>query len=362
MTSASDRRRIYVDQTHLRGHVTGIERVAMELVSSQTLAPHEVREIRSSGLASLVAWQQVGLPALGLADRSALFVFPGFPPGPLSVLLGERCITYVYDTFLITRPQELNWKSRVYMAPSFRFAARFGQRFLVISRTTGAALRAFCRDDALVALLRPPVRDVFGLADMSGPAVHRPGDPLRLLAVGTIEPRKDYPAAIAIVAALNAAGMPAELHVVGRTGWGQHAFLADPPPFLTLHGYLDDAGLKALAGRCHLLISTSRAEGLGLPLLELQHGGMPVVAPEGEVFAEVLGSSGLFIAPDDPGKAAATLIEAVRTGRLGELAARARPNVARWNALAGADAERFRAFLVRGVEAYADDPEAVVGP
>ncbi|WP_375410278.1 glycosyltransferase [uncultured Methylobacterium sp.] len=355
-------RRIYVDQTHLRGHVTGIERVATYLLSSQALAPHEVREIRSTSLASLIAWQQIGLPALGLADRSALFVFPGFPPGPLSMALGTRCITYVHDTFLITRSQELNWRSRLYMAPSFAFAARLGRRFLVNSRTTGLALRAFCRRDALVALMRPRVRDVFGLAELPGPATHRLGEPLRLLAIGTIEPRKDYPAMIAIAAALHAAGIAVELHLVGRTGWGRHAFLADPPPFLTVHGYLDDGGLRALVARCHLLMSTSRAEGLGLPLLEAQHGGLPVVAPEGEVFSEVLGASGMFITPSDPEKAAATLIQGLRDGRIRAMAEQARPNVERWNVLAARDAERFRAFLDIGDDAYADDLDGIVAP
>lgn len=355
-------RRLYVDQTCLRGHVTGIERVTLELVSSRALAPSEVRRISSRSLPAMVAWQHLGLPALGLFDRSALLLFPGFPPGPLCVALGERCITYVHDTFLIDRPQDLSWKSRLYMAPSFRFAAAFGRRFLVNSRATGRALRKVCRDDALVALLRPPVRDVFHLGDLSGPAQYRPGESLRLLAIGTIEPRKDYGASIAITAALNAAGIPAELHVVGRVGWGDHRFLAAPPPFLHLHGYVDDAGLKALAAGCHLLLSTSRAEGLGLPLLEVQHGGLPVAAPVGDVFSEVLGESGLFVTPDDPAAAAKTLLDGLRSGRVGEMAAQSRPNVARWNALARADADRFRAFLADGAEAYAQAPDGIVAP
>lgn len=355
-------RRIFVDQTHLRGHVTGIERVAMELVSSQLLAPHEVHEITSTGLPSLVAWQHVGLPALGLVDRSALFLFPGFPPGPLSVALGERCITYVHDTFLLTRPQDLNWKSRYYMAPSFALAARFGRRFLVNSRTTGRALRAFCRRDALVLLLRPTVRDVFGLRDMPGPAEYNPGKPLRVLAIGTIEPRKDYASAIAVVAAINAAGVPAELHIVGRNGWGSHGFLDDVPPFLKVHGYLEEAALKALAARSHLLLSTSHDEGLGLPLLEVQHGGMPVVAPVGEVFSEVLGASALFISPEAPRMAAAAVIEALRQGRLRDMGMQARANVDRWNALAAGDADRFRAFIGEGIDAYRDDPDGIVSP
>ncbi len=47
--------------------------------------------------------------------------------------------------------------------------------------------------------------------------------------------------------ALIRAGIPAELHLVGRVGWGRHAFLEAPPPFLHRHGYLTDAELRANA-------------------------------------------------------------------------------------------------------------------
>lgn len=355
-------RRVHVDHTHIRGHVTGIERVALDLFAPEKLAPHEVRPVRSRSLAGMIASQQLGLPARGLADRSGVVVFPGFPPGPLALALGERCIAYIHDTFLLTRRDELNWRARAYMAPCFALAMRFGMRFLVNSRTTGEALRAFCRHDALVALLRPPVRDVFGLASLPGPACYVEGEPLRLLAIGTIEPRKDYPASIALAAALIAAGVPAELHIVGRRGWGRHDFLDAPPPFLHWHGYVDDAGLRALAARCHVLLSTSKAEGLGLPLLEVQHGGMPVAAPEGDVFAEVLGCSGLLLPPGAPQVAAAALLAFARDGRLSAAPAAARANVVRWTRLAEADAARLRAFLSDGPAAYADSPEALVAP
>lgn len=352
-------RPIYLDQTHLRGHVTGIERVTLDLFAPETLAPHAVRTITSGSLPGMIAAQHLALPLKTLRDRDALFLFPGFPPSPLCALAAERCLLYVHDTFLLTRPEDLSLRSRLYMSPSFALALRWCPNLFVNSRTTGEAVRAVCASRARVALLRPPVRDAFGLGNLPGPAPYRPGDTLRLLAIGTIEPRKNYPAALALTAALIRAGVSAELHLVGRVGWGRHAFLDDPPPFLHRHGYLSDAGLRSLVASSHVLLSTSKAEGLGLPLLEVQHGGLPVVAPDDAVFREVLGSSGLLIPPEAPDAAAQALITWLSGDGLGRAVEASRANVARWNAAAAEDGARFRRFLAGYATAY-DAADSVV--
>lgn len=348
-------RRIYIDRTHMRGHVTGIERITLDLFAPERLAPHEVRGVTSrAGMPGLIAQQHLGLPLRALADRDALFLFPGFPPAPLCAVAADRCLLYIHDTFLLTRPEDLSLRSRLYLSPSFALAMRWARHLFVNSRTTGEAVRAHCGPDARVALLRPAVRDVFGLGTLPGPAAYEPDAPLRLLAIGTIEPRKDYPAALALVEALNRAGMPAELHIAGRVAWGSHPFVDAPPSCLHLHGYVSDEELRRLAGACHLLLSTSKAEGLGLPLLEVQHGGMPVVAPDGPVFGEVLGRSGHLIRPEAPEESAAALVAWIGSGGLAQAAIESRRNVARWNALAAGDAARFGRFLAGDADAYAE--------
>lgn len=347
------RQRIYIDRTHLRGRVTGIERVTMDLFSPDALAPHELRSVKSRSIAGMIGRQQFGLPLMALRDPEALFLFPGFPPGPLLAPAADRCLLYIHDTFLLSRPEDLSLRSRLYLSPAFALAMRWGRNLFVNSRTTGEDLRRYCSPKAGVFLLRPPVRDVFNLAKRVGPGPRRPSDPLRLLAVGTVEPRKNYGASLAVVEALNSIGVPAELHIVGRAGWGKHAFLDAPPPYLHMHGYLPDSDLLALANTCHALLSTSKAEGLGLPLLEVQHGGIPVIAPDAPVFREVLGQSGLFIRPDDPERGARAIAAWVGTEKFNHGAQAARDNVGRWNALASRDASRLLALLDGDPRAYA---------
>ncbi|XYD07549.1 hypothetical protein R1A27_20880 [Methylobacterium sp. NMS12] len=154
--SAPARRRIYLDQTHLRAHVTGIERVTLDLFAPDRLAPHAVRPVTAGSLPGMIAAQQLGLPARALTDRDALFLFPGFPPGPLCAVAASRCLLYVHDTFLLTRKEDLSLRSRLYMSPSFALALRWCPNLFVNSRTTGADVRALCAKRARVALLRPP--------------------------------------------------------------------------------------------------------------------------------------------------------------------------------------------------------------
>ncbi len=344
---------LIIDHTHLGRSVTGVERIAIELFDPAHFVPHHAEPVTSKNLVEMVLKQQVSFLAKGLKDRSSVALFPGFPPSPLSCLLGRRCIPYIHDTFPLTRREDMNWKGRLYTAPTFRWALRSLDQFFVNSLTTGADLRRFCRPEALIAPFRAEVRNVFGLEALRPPDGPGGPRPLRLVALGTIEPRKNHAACVAVAAALNALGWPTELHLVGRLGWGRHAFVDHPPPFLTLHGYLDPEAARAVIASADALISMSHAEGLGLPLLEVQHGGVPVIAPDDLVFREVLGESALLVRRDDPAAAAAAIAAVFsRPGEAGRRWAAALDNVTRWNTLARNDARLFRAFLTQGRAVY----------
>lgn len=335
---------ILVDHTHLGRTVTGLERITLELFSAEALAPLPVEPVTASGTLGLILAQQLLLPARLLADRRAVLLAPGFPPSIPASLFGARVVPYIHDCFLLTRPQDLSRKAALYMAPAFRRAVARLPWFLVNSRTTASELAAFARPDAEITLYRPEVRDVFGIGAeaaaraASARRVER-GGPLRLIALGTVEPRKNLLAAAAIVEILRSRhGWDAVLDVVGRPGWGGEAERLEGRPGVVLHGYRDREGVRDLLARAHAFISTSHDEGLGLPLLEAQYAGLPVIAPDKPVFREVLDRSGEFVDPADPVAAAAVVDRLVtRPGVFLTAAADAMANVERWNAAARGD-------------------------
>jgi glycosyltransferase involved in cell wall biosynthesis len=330
---------VYVDHTHLGRTVTGLERITLELFSPSALAPLDAVPVTARGTAAMVLTQTFGLPARLARSPSSILLCPGFPPSPLLLPFGSRVIPYIHDVFLLSRRRDLNRRARLYMAEPFRLAVTRLPWFLANSEDTRRKLAALCRPDASITLYRPHVRNVFGLrADARGGRAERPAH-LRLATLGTVEPRKNFPAAARIVAALADHGFGrATLDIIGRKGWGDDWDLLAADPDVTLHGYRTTADAAAVIDAADAFICTSHEEGLGLPLLEAQYAGLPVIAPDQPVFREVLGASGLYIDPADPRSAAQAIASSLRQADWRHThATRAKQNLHRWNAVARAD-------------------------
>src|SRR5258708_10142129 len=327
---------IYVDHTHLGRHVTGLERITLELFSPAALAPLDIEPITARGTRQMVTTQTFGLP-MRLAASPSILLCPGFPPSPLLRPFGSPVLPYIHDIFLLSRPADLNRRARLYMAASFKLALQRYPRFLANSGDTRRKLAAHCRPDAAITLYRPPVRNVFDLE--STERAERDTRPLRLVALGTVEPRKNFIAAARITSALHAQGFPgATLDIIGRRGWGDDWRILEAFPGVTLHGYQPSGRVKQLLHDADVFICTSHDEGLGLPLLEAQYGGLPIIAPDAAIFREVLDASGIFVDPADPAAAAAK-IAAMLSHRQwrSHYVALAAHNLLRWNGLAAAD-------------------------
>lgn len=334
--------RVYIDHTHLWRHVTGLERITQQLFSREALAPLDTVPVNAGTMSEMLLTQTFGLPARLAGSPSSLLLCPGFPPSPLLQLFPERVIPYIHDVFLLSRRSDLNWRAKVYSAWPFGLAVRRLSRFLVNSADTATKLAQFCRDDAEITIYRPGIQNNFSLS--VGARAARPARPagLRLVALGTVEPRKNLTAAAAIVAALRHQGFnETTLEVIGRRGWGDDWAALAEMPGVVLHGYQPEGEAAAILDRADVLICTSHEEGLGLPLLEAQYAGLPIVAPDQPVFREVLDRSGIFIDIGNP-RAAAEAIAAL-TGIANWRSAYvdfAATNLRRWNDLAASDRSR----------------------
>jgi glycosyltransferase involved in cell wall biosynthesis len=152
------------------------------------------------------------------------------------------------------------------------------------------AISEFTRAELLELLEVPPERIRVipnGLAPVFR-AEGRRAEGDYVLAVGTLEPRKNLATA---VAAAQLAGV--ELRVAGATGWGG----VDVPGWV---GEPTDDELAALYRGARCLVFPSLYEGFGLPVLEAMACGTPVVTSDSGAMAEVAGGAGVLVDPLSP--------------------------------------------------------------
>jgi glycosyltransferase involved in cell wall biosynthesis len=159
-----------------------------------------------------------------------------------------------------------------------------------------------------------------------------------LLAVGTLEPRKNLPRLLAAFGEL-AGELPSHrLVVAGPVGWGPALRPGGDPARVRLAGPVADATLHALYEAADGLAYPSLYEGFGLPVLEAMAHGTPVLTSDRSSLPEVAGDAALLVDPLDVG--------AIAKGRARLAAAgRARAAGFTWRATAAATWAAYREAL-----------------
>jgi glycosyltransferase involved in cell wall biosynthesis len=137
-----------------------------------------------------------------------------------------------------------------------------------------------------------------------------------VLALGTIEPRKNLPVLVDAFDAVAADDPDVTLLVVGQDGWGTEAFTAACSRAAHRNrirrlGYVDDVTRADLLAGAAVLAYPSRYEGFGFPPLEAMVAGVPVVASTAGAVPEVAGDAALLVDPDDTDRLAAALLRAL---------------------------------------------------
>ncbi|CAN5346637.1 hypothetical protein BH09ACT5_BH09ACT5_20350 [soil metagenome] len=239
-----------------------------------------------------------------------------------------------------------------------RFPQTFSRRFVAWYSVMNRVLSRRARHLATVSeFSRGELADVLGVdrfAVAGNGHEHLVGlgsEPLRrepyVLCVGNLTPNKNL---VPVVAELAAAGI--RVVVVGAGGassvYARQAGLDIPG--VELAGRVDDDELAALLRGATALVFPSLYEGFGLPIVEAQALGCPVIASTSASIPEVAGDGALYFDATRPAEAVA-LVRSLDDDTRSALVERGRENVARftWGATAGAllaqvDAERVGAL------------------
>ncbi len=229
-------------------------------------------------------------------------------PGQGIPLLYEgSSILTIHDLSPLLFPQQKDWGSRMIWNCLVPIMARKAQHIITVSDNTK-------RD--VIHLLGIPEERITRIYEAADPVYFPETNPERIqkflhdkalepgfiLAVGTLEPRKQYPFLFQAFARWIEKSHPeATLVIVGKEGW-----LYDDiyKTFESLHlqrnirfeGYVQDLEIMRLYySAAQFSILTPAYEGFWLPGLESLACGTPVIAPRHSSIPEVVGDAGLLV-------------------------------------------------------------------
>lgn len=220
-----------------------------------------------------------------------------------------KTLLTVHDLSFVRVPESANPSLRAYLEAVVPRSARRADHVLADSQATKddlIALYGIPADKISVLLsgvhprfepspvsddVRRLLRDQYGI-----------GNAPFVLAVGTVQPRKNYERLIRAMAALPPSLAHVKLVIAGGKGW------LDAPIYRTVDemnmrqrvvftGFLDDALLPGLYKVARCLAFPSLYEGFGLPILEAMACGTPVVTANVSSTLEVAGDATVLVDP-----------------------------------------------------------------
>jgi glycosyltransferase involved in cell wall biosynthesis len=244
-----------------------------------------------------------------LLDCDAI-LYPYWPSPPFRHRAAPPAVIFVHDLAFRIRPAEVPWQQRAYMGAVLGPALRGAAAVLVPSESTK-------RD--LVEHYKLSELDSKVVVIPEGVPTPVPAGPLPdglepgfILAVGTIEPRKNYPRLLAAFRQLRGRlgalpfiingrpGVP-QLVIAGRPGWayGDTLQRIASEPGVRYLGHVDEPTLSALYESASVLAFPSLYEGFGLPLLEAMSWGKPAVVGTSGSLPELAMGSAITVKPED---------------------------------------------------------------
>ncbi len=221
--------------------------------------------------------------------------------GSFLTACGTRCPTVpvVYDLVTFDRALHPKRRSMIVERLTLGVAVRRAAGIVAISQATADALTVrFPR--ALGKVTVAPL-GVSPALEAEPPAAEDLPQPGFILAVGTIEPRKNLPRLAAAYASLDAETRKRHpLVMAGEIGWQAAETVAALDALgasAVRLGYVADATLAELYRRCAVFCYPSLGEGFGLPVLEAMAAGAAVLTSSVSSLPEVGGDAVAYCDP-----------------------------------------------------------------
>jgi len=258
------------------------------------------------------------LPVVEPQLETDAILYPYWPSPPFRHAGAPPAAIFVHDLAFRIRPQEVPWQQRMYFRAVLPRALRQAAAVIVPSESTRRDLLQLYKVAGLEHKVEvipegvPPAVAAGPLPDGVEPGF--------ILAVGTVEPRKNYQRLLAAYRQLRGhrgalpfiingrPGVP-QLVIAGRAGWayGDTLQRIAAEPGVRYLGHVDEPTLAALYESASVLAFPSLYEGFGLPLLEAMTRGVPAVVGATGALPELAVGSAITVNAEDAGAIAGGL-------------------------------------------------------
>lgn len=294
-----------------------------------------------------VAHEQAILPWRARAENIDLLFSPGF----VSPMFGASVlISTIHDMYYRVLPEAVERFQRLYWRAMVPLTSRVCDCLLTVSENSRKDIERYL-PAARGKVAVTPLASRFEAVETQELSAHH-GTPY-ILMIANLTPNKNVTRVVEAVALLRDQGNCVELIHIGSDVRGELAAAVETHD---LHdrvrslGKVDDATLIATARSSLCVVVASLYEGFGLPALEAQSLGAPLVCSVAGALPEVAGDAALMFAPDDSEALALHVVHLLQDPDLGRaLRARGYANAARfsWQRTAELTLDAFAEHLSR---------------
>jgi glycosyltransferase involved in cell wall biosynthesis len=239
-----------------------------------------------------------------------------FVPAHVIPLVHPRSVVTVHDLGYLREPEAHPERQRLMLDWTTRWNTRVAAKIIAISSATRDDLvRHYGIEQEKIEIVAHGVDGRFQPQSLDAIAqvrnrLHLPEQ--FILAVGTIQPRKNLGNLARAIRILRDDGRAIALVTAGKHGWMASQVEAEirtvlPKSAWRHLGFVPDDELPALYSAASCVAMVSRYEGFGLPVLEAMASGAPVLISDRGSLPEVAGGHALTADPDETADIAAQL-------------------------------------------------------